>query len=98
MTASYEIRRLTVDTSSWTAVVVPIDCTRVYIKQSDATNNFKVASDSAGVNVGVPVEPSDHHYMEAATGSFAPCFSAGSTVCYVQAVGGTGPLVVESIR
>jgi hypothetical protein len=91
----YEIRRLTIDTSSWTAVTPPIDCTSVDIEQTDGTNAFKVSTDSAGVNwKNVPYGIA--HIIEA--GSQHPMgisFPTGKPVCYVQAAVGTGPVAVE---
>jgi hypothetical protein len=72
----------------------------VVIRQSDDTNNFKARTDPNDADTEhVPIEPDVEYVINANPGSaMAIAFDADVTVVYLQAVAGTGPVVVSYIR
>jgi hypothetical protein len=99
MSIGYNVRRVTVDSVSWTAIVVPdgVACSRVTIENADYATQLAVRTDSSDSTTETQVYPGA---MKTIPGMnhFGGQFLPGTVVCYVKAASGTGPVVVEFIR
>ena len=101
---NYVKKQVAVDTVSWTAIVAPIDCMGLNLKNSQNVD-LRTRTDStdpatqdlipAGFNEGIIV--SRHGDQVSDSGSGAR-FLAGDTVIFVQAASGTGPVVATFVR
>ena len=99
MSRYYENRRVTVDSVTWTAVVVPtgVWCSRITIENTDPMVQLAVRTDQADANTEVPIYPGAMKSIVGAS-EHGTQFSPGDTICYVKAASGTGPIAVEFIR
>lgn len=99
-TSTYAIRRVTIDTTSWTPITTPIGCNQVVIRQGDGTNNIKARTDANDSGTEhVAIQPGVEYIINANPGSaMAVAFAPGVTVVYLQAAAGTGPAVCSFIR
>lgn len=96
---SYAIRRLTLDTVSWTAVTPPVGVNRIVITQTDGTNNILMRSDSSSSSSQLTILAQEEKVIQASPGSaMAVAFEGGRAACYLQVAAGTGPAVIEYIR
>jgi hypothetical protein len=98
--------RVAIAPSTRTAIVVAVDCLAVTLEQTDQVNGAKLWDASSGgqwkaLPAGAeyriapgegPVNPTTHKFPR------VPGFRAGDTVCWVEAVAGTGPIAVEVER
>ncbi|MBZ5662596.1 MAG: hypothetical protein LAO08_19505 [Acidobacteriia bacterium] len=101
---NYVKKQLTVDTVSWTAIVAPIDCMGVAIKNS-APVNLLIRTDSgdattqdtipAGSIETISVPRHSAGVQDAGSGTR---FFAGDTIAYLQAASGTGPAQLTFVR
>jgi hypothetical protein len=101
---NYVKKQLAVDTVSWTAIVAPVDCMGVSIKNS-ALVNLLIRTDSADATtqdtvfsgsvetISVPRHPAG--VQDSGSGMR---FSAGDTIGYLQAASGTGPALLTFVR
>lgn len=101
---NYVKKQLTVDTVSWTAVVAPVDCMAVSIKNSvlvdlrirtdsgDATTQDTISAGSIET-ISAPRHPDG--VQDAGSGTR---FYAGDTIGYLQAASGTGPALLTFVR
>jgi hypothetical protein len=101
---NYVKKLLTVDTVSWTAIVAPIDCMGVAIKNSalvnllirtdsgDATTQDTIAAGSVET-IAVP-----RHAGGLQDGGSGSRFFAGDTIAFLQAASGTGPAQLTFVR
>jgi hypothetical protein len=97
-------KQIAVDTVSWTAVIAPVDCMGVSIKNSvlvdlyirtdsgDATTQDTI---SAGSNEAISAP---RHASGVQDGGSGSRFFAGETIAYLQAASGTGPALVTFVR
>lgn len=97
-------KQIAVDTVSWTAVVAPVDCMGVSIKNS-ALIDLKIRTDSGDaatqdtISAGsVETIFSARHSGGVQDGGSGSRFLAGDSVAYLQAASGTGPAVVTFVR
>lgn len=95
--SSYAIKRLPLDTVLWTAVVVPIDCTRIRAYRAE-NDRFKIRTDQNDSSTEKEVGIGILHEIPATTGSFVAAFPTGTTVCFFQASAIVGTAVTEFIR
>ncbi|MBZ5644711.1 MAG: hypothetical protein LAO19_18285 [Acidobacteriia bacterium] len=101
---NYVKKQLAVDTVSWTAVVAPIDCMGVAIKNS-APVNLLIRTDSgdattqdtipAGSVETISVPRHSAGVQDAGSGTR---FFTGDTIAYLQAASGTGPAQLTFVR
>jgi hypothetical protein len=101
---NYVKKQLAVDTVSWTAIVAPIDCMGVAIKNSVGVDLF-IRTDSADATTqdtipagsveSVFVPRHGANVQDAGSGTR---FRAGDTVAYLQASSGTGPALMTFVR
>lgn len=106
MPSPLEIRRLTIDSVSWTPLVAPFGCSRVQFRTADPANDLKVRTTPtdadteetipAGVYYLINVASSESMWVHNQTRSHH-LWKAGDTICYLQAVAGTGPVVAGFI-
>ena len=104
MSAPYENVVTTIDAVSWTPIVAPFPCSRVQIRTKDLANDLKLRTDSAsaateetipaGVYWQIPGETSEFILRENQMRRI-PLWKANDTICYVQAVAGTGPVIAN---
>jgi hypothetical protein len=101
---NYVKKQLAVDTVSWTAVVAPIDCMGVAIKNSVLVN-LLLRTDSADATTqdtipagsveAIFVPRHGSNLQDAGSGAR---FLAGDTIAYLQAASGTGPALLTFVR
>jgi len=101
---NYVKKQITLDTVSWTAVIAPVDCMAVSIKNSvlvdmrirtdsgDATTQDTI---SAGSMETVSAPRHSGGVQDAGAGAR---FYAGDTVAYLQVTSGTGPALLTFVR
>jgi hypothetical protein len=101
---NYVKQQLAVDTVSWTAIVTPIDCMSVSVRNS-ALANLWIRTDSgdpttqdiiSAGSVETIDSPRPSPNLWGATSG--PRFLAGDTVAYLQSASGTGPAVITFVR
>lgn len=99
MAAPLEIKGFTIGPAVWTAIVAPIDCNNVTLQQSDAVNAAKVRTNSGDANTEKALGAGDEAVIAPPDSKGLPGpryrWLAGATVCSVQSVAGTGPIVAE---
>ena len=101
---NYVKKQLTVDTVSWTAIVAPIDCMGVAIKNS-ALVDLRIRTDSAAATTqdaisagSVEVISAPRHPAGVQDGGSGTRFYAGDTIAFLQAASGTGPAQLTFVR
>lgn len=92
MPAPLEIKVININTSDWTPLLVPFDCSSISVKNGgSATIRMRTASgdvtteDTLGAGVEQAFAVPFHRYR----------FLAGSQPVWLQALAGTGPVVVK---
>jgi hypothetical protein len=101
---NYIKKQLTVDTVSWTAIVAPIDCMGVAIKNS-ALVDLRMRTDSADATTqdmipagSIETIAAPRHNSGIQDGGSGTRFYAGDTIAYLQAASGTGPALLTFVR
>lgn len=101
---NYVKKQLAVDTVSWTAIVSPIDCMGVAIKNS-ALVDLRIRTDSADATTqdtisagSIEVISTPRHASGIQDGGSGTRFYAGDTIAFLQAVSGTGPAQLTFVR
>jgi hypothetical protein len=101
---NYVKKQLAVDTVSWTAIVAPIDCMGVAIKNSAPVNLFiRTDSGDATTQDTIPAGSVEtisvpRHSGGVQDGGSGTRFFAGDTIAYLQAASGTGPAQLTFVR
>ena len=101
---NYVKKQLTVDTVSWTAIVAPVDCMGVSIKNS-ALVNLLVRTDSGDATTqdtisagSVEIISTSRHAAGVQDSGSGTRFYAGDTIAFLQAASGTGPALLTFVR
>jgi hypothetical protein len=101
---NYVKKQVTVDTVSWTAIVAPVDCMGVSIKNSVLVN-LLVRTDSADATTqdtifagSIETISSPRHPAGVQDSGSGVRFYAGDTIAYLQATSGTGPALLTFVR
>lgn len=101
---NYVKKQITVDTVSWTAVVAPVDCMAVSIKNSVLVD-LKVRTDSGDATTqdtisagSIETISAPRHASGVQDGGSGTRFYAGDTIGYLQAASGTGPALATFVR
>ena len=101
---NYVKKQLTIDTVSWTAIVAPIDCMGVAIKNS-ALVDLRIRTDSADATTQDTISAGSvetisvpRHPAGVQDGGSGTRFYAGDTIAYLQAASGTGPAQLTFVR
>jgi hypothetical protein len=97
-------KQIAVDTVSWTAVVAPVDCMAVSIKNSVFVD-MRIRTDSADATTqdtisagSIEVVSATRHSFGVQDGGSGSRFYAGDTIAFLQVVSGTGPALVTFVR
>ena len=101
---NYVKKQLAVDTVSWTAIIAPIDCMGVAIKNSVLVD-LKIRTDSADATTqdtisagSIETISAPRHAFGVQDGGTGTRFYAGDTIGYLQAASGTGPALLTFVR
>jgi hypothetical protein len=101
---NYVKKQIALDTVSWTAVVAPVDCMGVSIKNS-AFVDMRIRTDSADATTqdtisagSVEVVSAARHSGGVQDGGSGARFYAGDTIAYLQVASGTGPGMLTFVR
>ena len=101
---NYVKKQLALDTVSWTAVVAPVDCMAVSIKNSVLVD-LRIRTDSGDAATqdtifagSIETVAAPRHAGGILDGGSGSRFLAGDTVAYLQVASGTGPALVTFVR
>lgn len=101
---NYVKKQIALDTVSWTAVVAPVDCMAVSIKNSVLVD-LRIRTDSADVTTqdtifagSIETISAPRHAGGIFDGGSGSRFLAGDTVAYLQVASGTGPALLTFVR
>jgi hypothetical protein len=101
---NYVKKQLAVDTVSWTAIVAPVDCMGVSIKNSVLVD-LRIRTDSADATTqdtigagSIETVSGPRHNAGVQNSGTGTRFYAGDTVAYLQVVSGTGPVLLTFVR
>ena len=101
---NYVKKQIALDTVSWSAVVAPVDCMAVSIKNSVAVDMF-IRTDSADATTqdtisagSIETVTAPRHSVGVQDGGSGTRFYAGDTVAYLQVASGTGPALLTFVR
>ena len=101
---NYVKKQIALDTVSWTAVVAPVDCMAVSIKNSVLVD-MRIRTDSGDATTqdtisagSIETVSATRHSSGVQDGGSGSRFYAGDTVAYLQAASGTGPALLTFVR
>lgn len=101
---NYVKKQIALDTVSWTAVVAPVDCMAVSIKNA-ALVDMRIRTDSGDATTqdtifagSVEIIAAPRHASGISDGGSGTRFYAGDTIAYLQVVSGTGPALLTFVR
>jgi hypothetical protein len=101
---NYVKKQIALDTVSWTAVVAPVDCMAVSIKNSVGVDLY-IRTDSADATTQDTISAGSIETVAAPRHSGAlqdsgsgTRFYTGDTIAYLQAASGTGPALLTYVR
>jgi hypothetical protein len=101
---NYVKKQITLDTVSWTAVVAPVDCMAVSIKNS-ALVDLRIRTDSGDATTqdtisagSVETVSAPRHPGGVQDGGSGTRFYAGDAIAYLQVASGTGPALLTFVR
>jgi hypothetical protein len=101
---NYVKHQLAVDTVSWTAIIAPIDCMGVSIKNL-ALADLRIRTDSADATTQDTISAGSvesvlapRHGANLQDGGSGHRFLSGDTVAFLQAASGTGPALLTFVR
>ena len=101
---NYVKKQIALDTVSWTAIVAPVDCIAVSIKNSLLVD-LRIRTDSADattqdtVSAGsIETVSAPRHSSGVQDGGSGSRFYAGDTIAYLQVASGTGPALLTFVR
>ena len=101
---NYVKKQLALDTVSWSAVVAPVDCMAVSIKNSVSVDLY-VRTDSADATTqdtisagSIETIAAPRHSGAMQDGGSGTRFYAGDTIAYLQVASGTGPALLTFVR
>ena len=87
----FRFDRVAIAPSSRTALVALVDCLGVTLEQEDRVNDAKVWDDAASGTHKVLPAGAELACFQDRPGRF----NVGETICWVEAVAGTGPVLVH---
>lgn len=97
---TYTKQQLAIDTINWTTVTSPanLDFNELVIRNTDYTYGFKVRTDAADATTEETISAGAQEVIGTTqitlNSSSGTRFPKSTVVCYVQAIGGTGPLIL----
>jgi hypothetical protein len=93
MPAPFEIKVVTIDSTSWTPITVAFDCTNLSIKNKDTVNAVRMRTNPSDPLTEDLLGPAAEQGLAIPFHRYR--YAAGSQPVFVQAVAGTGPVVVK---
>ena len=93
MAAGFAIRRVTLDPVTWTALVAPIDCSNINIRNRDSGASILIRSDPDDPSTEDTIEPLMQQTLAIPFHRYR--FPAGSATVYLKTTAGTGPAIVH---
>lgn len=97
MIKPYEIRRIAIDSSSWTGITPPMDCNGIGI-ETDAGGAFKVATDPNDALQFFTVPDGMHRHIGLNPGHGEAAFKSANVVIWLRMVAGSDTAVLEFYR
>ena len=101
---NYVKKQIALDTVSWSALVAPVDCMAVSIKNSVYVDMF-IRTDSADATTqdtisagSIETIAAPRHGGTLQDGGSGTRFFAGDTIAYLQVASGTGPALLTYVR
>lgn len=101
---NYVKKQLALDTVSWTAVIAPVDCMAVSIKNSVLVD-LRIRTDSGDASTqdtisagSIETVAAPRHAYGVQDGGAGTRFYAGDAIAYLQVVSGTGPALLTFVR
>ena len=101
---NYVKKQIALDTVSWTAVVAPVECMGVSIKNSVFVD-LRIRTDSADATTqdtisagSIETVSAPRHSGGVQDGASGSRFYTGDTIAYLQVVSGTGPALLTFVR
>jgi hypothetical protein len=101
---NYVKKQIALDTVSWTAIVAPVDCMGVSIKNSVFVD-LRIRTDSGDaatqdtISAGsIETVAAPRHSAGVQDGGSGSRFYAGDTIAYLQVASGTGPALLTFVR
>jgi hypothetical protein len=101
---NYVKKQIALDTVSWTAVVAPVDCMAVSLKNSVAVDMF-VRTDSGDATTqdtisagSIETVAAPRHAGNMQDSGSGTRFYAGDTIAFLQVASGTGPALLTFVR
>jgi hypothetical protein len=101
---NYVKKQIALDTVSWTAIVAPVDCIAVSIKNSLLVD-LRIRTDSADATTqdtisagSIETVSAPRHSSGVQDGGSGSRFYAGDTIAYLQVASGTGPALLTFVR
>ncbi len=93
---NHALRKLTVSSSDWTSITVPIPCSQIVIINQDSGNAQLIRTDTADADTELTL-PAGGQYVMCSTAD-GTTFNVNDVVASVKAAAGTGPVVVAFVR
>ena len=101
---NYAKKQIALDTVSWSAVIAPIDCMAVSIKNS-AMVDLHIRTDSGDATTqdtisagSIETIAAPRHGGTMQDSGSGTRFYAGDTIAYLQVASGTGPALLTFVR
>jgi len=101
---NYVKKQIALDTVSWTAVIAPVDCMGVSIKNSVLVD-LRIRTDSADATTqdtisagSIETVSAPRHASGVQDSGSGTRFYTGDTIAYLQVVSGTGPALLTFVR
>lgn len=93
------IRQFTVDNTTWTRIVVPVDCSSVTLADAGAATAIKLRSDPADATTekSVAAVAQPYSITSRPVGSARSVYATGVTAIFAQAAAGTITVVATFV-
>jgi hypothetical protein len=93
MPAPLEIKVISINSADWTPIVVPFDCSSMAVKNADESNAVRMRTNSGDASTQDMLSGGREQAFAVPFHRYR--FLAGSQPVFLQAVAGTGPVVVK---
>jgi hypothetical protein len=93
MPAPFQILVLNINTSTWTPVTIPFDCTSLALKNRDQSNAVLMRTNAADSGTQDTLAPGAEQSLAVPFHRYR--FPSGSQPIWLMATAGTGPVVLK---
>jgi hypothetical protein len=93
MPAPFQILVLNINTTTWTPITVPFDCTSLAIKNRDLSNPVLMRTNASDASTQDTLAPGAEQSLAVPFHRYR--FANGSQPIWLQATAGTGPVVLK---